>query len=211
MNTKKFSAILMLLAITLSIAGFTYAHWTDTIRINGTIKMAHILIDIKSEKVLMSKCVKRYYNSWVCYQVSPDLHTLAIYSKNLGPCWYIWVGLVMQNQGTLSGKIKAPAYSFDPPDGWGDYFETKEYFYGPYPEPTGFGTLEVWGRAEIDKQLKYDGTVTFTTPSTPTPFTLNPTEKAVMWIWIHCKATIPKAAMGQIITLYVNIIDDVDI
>jgi len=211
MKTTKLYALLMLLAITLSTAGFVYAHWTDIIRINGTIKMAHILIDIKSEKVLMSRCVKRYYNSWVCYQVSPDLHTLEIHSKNLGPCWYIWVGLVMQNQGTLSGKIKAPVYSFEPSDGWGDYFETKEYFYGPYPENTGFGTLEVWGKVEIDKQLKKDGTVTFTTPSTPTPFTLNPTEKAVIWIWIHCKANLPPSAQRQIITLYVNIVDDVDI
>jgi len=211
MNTTKLSAIFMTLAIVLSIAGFTYAHWSDTIRINGTVKMAHILIDIKSEKVLISRNVKKYYSSSVCYEVSPDLHTLTIYSKNLGPCWWIWVGLVMQNQGTLPGKMKPPVYSFEPSDGWNDYFETKEYFYGPYPEETGFGTLEVWGKVEIDKQLKSDGSVTFTTPSTPTPFTLNPTEKAVTWIWIHVLPNVPPTAMGKTVTLYINIVDDVDI
>lgn len=211
MNTNKFYALLMLLVITLSIAGFTYAHWTDTIRINGTIKMAQILIDIKSEKVLMSRTVKKYYNSSVSYEVSPDLHTLEIHSKNLGPCWYIWVGLVMQNQGTLPGKIKPPIYSFEDEYGFAEYFETSEYFYGPYPENTGFGTLEVWGMVEIDKNLKSDGTVTFTTTSTPTPFTLDPTEKAVIWIWIHVRTGVPPTAMGKTVTLYINIVDDIAI
>jgi len=206
MNTTKTYALLMVLVITLSAAGFAYAHWADTIHIFGSVKMAHILINITSEKVLTSKDVQKY--SSVTYEVSPDLHTLTIYSENLKPCWYIWVGLVMQNQGTLPGKIKPPVYSFEPPDGWDDHFETKEYFYGPYPEPTGFGTLEVWGRTKISEQLKSDGTVTFSTPSTPTPFTLNPTEKAVTWIWIHCKADVPDDAQAKTVTLYIHIVDD---
>ena len=209
MRKNKVYAIFMVLAITLSIAGFTYAHWADTIQIEGTVKMAHILVDIKSEKVLMSSEVENY--SSVTYEVSPDRHTLEINSTNLKPCWYIWVGLVLQNQGNLPGKIKAPVYSYDPPDGWEDHFETAEYFYGPYPEETGFGTLEVWGKAKIDEQLLPDGNVNFITPLTPTPFTLNPTEKAVMWIWIHCKADIPKDAEGDIIILYINIVDDIAI
>jgi len=209
MTTTKISALFMALAITLSIAGFTYAHWTETIRINGTVKMAHILIDIKSEKVLMSKYVQKY--SSVDYTVSPDNHTLTIYSKNLRPCWYIWIGLVLQNQGTLPGRIKPPEYSFDPPDSWGTYFETIEYFYGPYSENTGFGTLEVWGKVKIDEDLLSNGTVTFTTPSTPTPFILDPTEKAVIWVWIHVRPDIPDEAWGETITLYLNIIDDLAI
>lgn len=206
MTTTKISALLMTTVVILSIAGFTYAHWADTIRINGTIEMAHILVNINSEKVLTSKDVEKY--SSVTYEVSPDKHTLAIYSKNLKPCWYIWVGLVLQNQGTLPGKIKPPIYSFEDENGFEEYFETAEYFYGAYPENTGFGTLEVWGRVKIDEQLKPDGTVTFTTPSTPTPFTIDPTEKAVMWIWIHVKPSVPPTAMGKAVTLYINIVDD---
>lgn len=211
MNTTKISAIFLVLAITLSIAGFTYAHWTDTVQIEGTVKMAHILIDIKSEKVLMSRDVKRKYNSTVWYEVSPDMHTLEIHSYNLGPCWYIWVGLVMQNQGPLSGQIKPPEYVFVDEYGFEDYFETKDYFYGPYPENTGFGNLEVWGRAKIDEQLLYNGTATFTTPSQPTPFTLNPTEKAVIWVWIHVKPSVPPTAMDKTVTLYIYIVDDIAI
>jgi len=209
MKTTKISALFMALAIVLSLVGFTYAHWAGTVRIEGTMKMAHMLIGIKSEKVLMSKDVEKY--SSVTYEVSPDEHTLAIYSENLRPCWYIWVGLVMQNQGPLPGKMKPPEYSYDPSDTWGNYFETTEYFYGPYPENTGFGGLEVWGKAKIGEDLLSDGTVTFTTPSVPTPFTLNPTEKAVMWIWIHCKLDLPDDAKGDTITLYINIVDDVAI
>jgi hypothetical protein len=209
MKTTKISALFMTLAIVLSLVGFTYAHWADTIQIEGKMKMAHILIGIKSEKVLMSKDVQKY--SSVTYEVSPDEHTLAIYSENLRPCWNIWVGLVMQNQGPLPGKMKPPEYSYDPSDTWGNYFETTEYFYGPYPENTGFGTLEVWSKVKIDEDLLPDGTATFTTPSVPTPFTLNPTEKAVIWIWIHCKLDLPDDAKGDTITLYINIVDDIAI
>jgi len=209
MMTTKIRVLLMVLVITLSIVGFTYARWTDTVQIKGTAKIAHILIEIKSQKVLMSKDVEKY--SSVTYEVSPDKHTLEIHSENLKPCWYIWVGLVMQNQGPLPGMMKSPEYIFEDSDGFEDYFETAEYFYGAYPEDTGFGGLEVWGKTKIDEQLLPDGTVTFTTPTTPTPFPLNPTEKAVIWIWIHVLPSIPPEAQGKTVTLYINIVDDVAI
>jgi len=209
MTTTKISALLLTFAVILSIVGLTYAHWSDTVQIEGTVKMAHIRVGIKSEKVLMSKDIQKY--STVTYTVSPDEHSMAIYSKNLKPCWYIWVGLVLQNQGTLLGRIKPPEYSFEDPDGFKDYFETTEYFYGPYPEETGFGTLEEWGKVKIGEQLLPDGTVTFTKPSTPVPFDIDPTEKAIMWIWIHCRADLPPSAMGKTVTMYITIVDDIAI
>jgi hypothetical protein len=212
MKTTKLSALIMTLAIIISLAGFTYAHWSDTIRIEGTMKMAHILIGIKSGKVLISQYVKKQYKSYVEWEVSPDEHTLEINSTNLGPCWYIWVGLVMQNQGPRPGQIKPPEYVFEDEYGFGDYFETTEYFYGPYPENTGFGDLEVWGKVKIDEQLKPDGAVGFPTEvPTPTPFTLDPTEKAVTWIWIHVIEGVPPTATGETVILYINIVDDIAI
>jgi hypothetical protein len=209
MNTRKFHAVFLALAIVLSIVGFTYAHWTDTIRIEGRVKMAHILVDIKSEKVLMSKDVERY--SSVTYEVSPDKHTLAINSENLKPCWYIWVGLVIQNEGPLPGKVKSPNYVFENANGFDEHFEVTEYFYGPYPESTGFGSLEVWGKATIDDKLSSDGTVGFITNPTVTPFLLNPNEKAVIWIWMHVETSIPNDAQGETVTLYIEIVDDIAI
>jgi len=209
MTVNKLYALFMVLAIILSIAGFTYAHWADIVRIEGKVKMAHVLVNIKSEKVLISKDVQKY--SIVNYNVSADQHTLEIHSENLKPCWYIWVGLIMQNQGTLPGKIKPPNYIFEDSNGFEDYFETTEYFYGPYPENTGFGNLELWGKAKINEQLLPDGTVDFETDPTPTPFPINPTEKAVIWIWIHVQTDIPNDAQGETVTLYIEIVDDIAI
>jgi hypothetical protein len=211
MKTTKLSALFMTLSIVLSVAGFTYAHWADAIRIEGRMKMAHILIGIKSEKVLMSRYVQKQYQSYVEWERSSDEHTLEINSTNLGPCWYIWVGLVMQNQGPLPGQLKPPEYVFEDTYGFQDYFETKEYFYGPYPENTGFGKLEIWGKVDIEEDLLWDGTATFDTPSTPAPFPLEPAEKAVIWIWIHVLPDVPPTAIGKTVTLYINIVDDLAI
>jgi len=209
MTKTKVTVLFMTLSVILSLAGFTYAHWSDTIRIEGNMKMAHILVGIKSEKVLISQYVKERYNSYVEWEVSSDEHTLEINSTNLGPCWNIWVGLVIQNQGPLPGQLKTPEYVFVDDYGFSDYFETKEYFYGPYPENTGFGKLEVWGKVIIDVNLLPDGSVDFETPSEPAGFPLDPLEKAVVWIWIHVIEGVDPTAQGKTVILYINIVDDI--
>ena len=212
MKTNKLSALFMILAIILSIAGFTYGHWSDKIRIEGSIEMAHILVSIKSAKVLISPYVQKQYQSYAEWEISPDEHTLEINSTNLGPSWYIWVGLIMQNQGPLPGQIKSPQYIFEDEYGFKDYFETKEYIYGAYPENTGLGNLEVWGKVEIDEQLKPDGTVDFPTEvPKPTPLPLDPMEKAVVWIWIHVIPDVPPTAADKTVKLYIEIVDDIAI
>ena len=211
MKRNKLSALFMTLAIILSIAGFTYGHWSDKIRIEGSIEMAHILVGIKSAKVLMSSYVQKQYQSYVEWEISSDEHTLEINSTNLGPCWYIWIGIAMQNQGPLPGQIKPPQYIFEDTEGFEDYFENAEYFYGPYPENTGFGKLEVWGKVEIDEQLLPNGNVDFTTPDVPVPFTLEPMEKAVVWIWIHVIPDVPPTAADKTVKLYIEIVDDIAI
>ena len=210
MKTTKIYALFMVLAITLSIVGFAYAHWTDTIQITGTAKIAHVLISIKSEKVLTSKEVENY--SKIEYQVSPDEHTLQVNCTNVKPCWFVWIGLVTQNQGTLPVNVKPPEYSYEDPNGFKEYFENKTYLYGPYPEETGYGDLEVWGNVKVDNQLKSDGTVDFPTEvPKPAPFTADPGEKVVIWIWIHCEEDLPSSANGKDIKLYIKIVDDLAI
>ncbi len=211
MKTNKISALIMILAITLSIVGFTYAHWADTIKITGTVKMAHIKMAITSYKNLTSKEVQRYSN--ITSELSADGHTLTLTCEGLKPCWFIWIGLATQNQGSLPVNVKPPEYSFYDPDGFQDYFETAEYFYGPYPEETGFGTLEVWGGVKVseDGPLKPDGGVTFETEPTSPPFIADPGEKVVMWIWIHVHTDIPDDAQDKTVTLYINIVDDIAI
>jgi len=209
MTITKISAFFMTLIVTLSIVGFAYAHWSDKVQIEGTVKMAHILMSIKSQKVLSSKEIERY--STITYEVSADEHTLTLTCTNLKPCWFVWIGLVTQNQGTLPVNVKPPKYSYEDPNGFQDHFETKEYFYGPYPEATGLGTLEVWRDVKVDNQLKSDGSVTFTTtPKTP-PFVADPGEKVVIWIWVHCKADIPNNAQSKTIKIIITIVDDLAI
>lgn len=214
MTTTKISALFMLLAITLSIAGFTYAHWTDTIKITGTVKMAHIKMTIISYKNLTSHEVKQYSN--ITSELSADNHTLTLTCDGLKPCWFIWIGLKTQNQGSLPANLKPPEYSFDT-YGFQDYFETAEYFYGPYPEEEGPDNpiKEVWGGVKVseDGPLKPDGNVTFTGGTEP-PFEsipVEPGEKVVIWIWIHVHTNIPDDAENKTITMYINILDDIAI
>lgn len=210
MKLSKISGLFVAFTIAVSLTGLTYAHWSDTIRIEGTLEMAHIRMTIISYKALTSREVKKY--STIEAELSEDGHLLTLTCANLKPCWFVWVGLVTQNQGSLPANVKPPEYTFEGPDGFNDYFETREYFYGPYPENTGFGNLEVWGKVIVSDKgpLKPDGTVTFT-DGHPPPFPTDPGEKTVTWIWIHCMADMPPDAQGKTVTLYIRIVDDMAI
>jgi hypothetical protein len=208
---NRVSGLLLVLLVAVSLSGLTYAHWSDTVRIEGTAKMAHIRTTIISYKALTPKKVQEY--ATVNASLSEDGHLLTLSCSNLKPCWYIWVGLVLQNQGTLPANVKPPAYEFEGPDGFHDYFEVADYCYGPYPESQGFGNLELWGKVTVGEggSLLPDGTNTFTTLPQPGPFPTDPGEKAVIWIWIHCKATVPPDAQGLTGLLYIQIVDDMAI
>lgn len=212
MKHGEISALLMAFTIALSILGVVYSHWGDTVKIKGYVEMAHIKFTVISYKNLTSRSVQRYSN--IASELSADGHTLTLTCDNVGPCWFVWIGLVGQNQGSLPAKLKTPEYDFDDINGFHDYFETKEYFYGPYPEETGLGKLEVWNNVKVDDELLPDGSVTFSTTPTATspppfePIPIDPMEKAIIWIWIHCKLDIPPNAQGKTITMYIKIVDD---
>lgn len=207
MAVNKVSGLFMAFIIALSLTGLVYAHWSDTIKIEGKLEMAHIGIQIKSYKALLPKEDK---DGNIEAEISEDGHLLTITWTNLGPDRYAWIGLVIQNQGSLPAYVKAPEYIFEGPDGFDDYFETKEWFYGPYSEKTGFGTLEIWGKVAISEEgpLKPDGTVTVTDMLHDPPVPTDPYEKVVVWIWIYCDEEIPPDAQGETVILYISIVDD---
>ncbi len=209
MRVRKVSGFFMAFMIAVSLTGLSYAHWSDTIKIEGTAKMAHIRIKIISYKALTSKEVENY--STIDTELSEDGHMLIIYCSNLKPCWHVWIGLVTQNEGSLPAYVKSPEYIFDGPDGFEDYFETMEYYYGPYSKDTGYGKLEVWGNVVVGEDLMENGTVTFTTPSETPPLETDPYEKVVIWIWIHVKNDTPDDIQGIEGTLYIRIVDDIAI
>jgi hypothetical protein len=207
MTTRKVSWLIMAFMVAASITGLTYAHWGDYVRIEGMVKMAHIKMTITSWKVLTSKEVKRY-SSISQGTLSDDAHALTITADNLKPCWFVWVGLVTQNQGSLPAWVKPPEITYEDPNGIIGCFEHKYYFYGPYPEATGFGNLEVWGKVTVSEDLLSSGDVTFDTPASTPPFIANLGEKVVLWIWIHVLEDASSSAMGKAITISVHVVDD---
>ena len=210
MSVNKVSALFMAFIIAMSLMGLAYAHWSDIIRIEGIVKMAHIKMTIISYKNLTSQEIEEY--STITSYLSDDGHVLTLNCKNLKPCWFIWIGLKMQNQGSLPVSVKSPEYSFDT-YGFQDYFEIEEYFYGPYPkeERPDNPIREVWDRIEVGEELLDNGTVTFTPHPNKSVIEADPDEKVVIWIWIHCKADISEDAQGKTVTLYIKIVDDIAI
>jgi len=208
MRGARASALFVAFTVVLSLAGLGYAHWSDSVRIQGTAKMAHVEIEAISYKALTTWEIGRY--SSIEAEISEDGHEVTLTCGNLRPGWLVWLGIVTQNTGSLTAYVKAPEYVFEGPDGFEDHFEAMECFYGPYPKATGFGKLEVWGKVRVgdDGPLKPDGTVTFATSETPPPFTTDPGEKAVVWIWIRCDEAIPLEAQGGTVTLIIRIVDD---
>jgi len=199
--------ILMALTISLSVAGFAYAHWSDAVYVRGRVKMGYVEVEITSQKALTSKEVGRY--STISAYLSEDGHTLTLTCDNLRPSWFVWVGLVTQNTGTLPAKIKPPSYTFEGDGALRQCFENSTYLYGPYPRSTGFGGLEVWGKVEVGESLQPDGTVGFTTAPTATPFTTDPGDKCVVWICLRVKPEVPPEAMGETVEIAVHISDEI--
>jgi len=211
MDKNRFSALFMVLVVILSIAGFTYAHWGKSVQIIGTVEMAHVRMTVISYKALTSQDIEKY--SIVKSELSGDGHLLTLKCTNLRPCWFIWIGLKTQNRGSLPANVKPPEYSFEGPDGFEDYFETEEYFYGPYPEAEDHDNPihGVWRNAKVGRELLEDGTVAFTNTVNSPSFPVDPDEKVVAWIWIHCEEDATGELEGETVTLYIKIVDDIAI
>lgn len=79
-------------------------------------------------------------------------------------------GLVVANDGTVPVEMSNPGILVSPIDQAGSFTE-HIYLYGPYDRG---GHKEVWGGVKID-DLPFDGNVTG-------GVTLNPSQKAVIWI-----------------------------
>jgi len=168
LGNKKFIAPLSLVLIMMAITGYAYSHWSDSIYISGTIKMAHRRTIIDSYKVLSP-----YDDDLITKELSADNRTLQISSENVFASWYAWVGLKIHNTGTLPVKVKAPTYDFVP-DNAENSFEIEIYFYGPYTG--GAIPKEVWAHAKVDTLPVL--------PSDPPPI-INPCQHAIVWIKLH--------------------------
>ena len=82
MKNKKLAAIPLLIAIALSVFGFVYAHWSDMVYIEGTVKMGSLTLAF--DHVEPPDCDEYYWND--TYNKLPGEYL----GKDVGNCsaWY---------------------------------------------------------------------------------------------------------------------------
>ena len=123
MKKRLKSALLipMLLIITASIS---YAYWTDQITIKHEFTTGTIETEIGSHKTITN------YNDDHITVIQPNKETLQIICQ-VSPSWYLWIGLLIHNEGTLPVRVVYFTISTNNTAIWNQYFTREEYFYGP--------------------------------------------------------------------------------
>jgi hypothetical protein len=116
MDTKKLFATFAILIIALSIAGFAYAHWSETVTINGTINTGELCWE-----VTMVNCVdKPGEKDYHCYDgfqgncywqgdkdvgntsiQKKDSHTIELNLTNVYPSYFTSASFYVHNCGTI--------------------------------------------------------------------------------------------------------------
>lgn len=162
-----------------SMAAYSYAHFTDVVETRYKLHAKCLIVDIKSYKVL-----SEYDDEDITKIPSDDeltamdgTSTISISTTKAFPGWWVWIGLLIQNQGSFTADVYAPTYEISDPSGVGVY--TEEYFYGPY---TGADFNEVWAKIRW-QDLQDHGAPSGHVPARPVP--LQPEEKMVVWIYLE--------------------------
>ena len=189
-NTKLLTAILIPMLL-IPLTGFGYAHWTD--RVTEQIKM-HVRCaeaNIKSYKCLSE------FNDELIFREPPEnlvpaqgFSTLRIWTNTTHPEWYVWIGLLIQNQGPFPVKVYAPEYKVTMEPQNSVRYVTKEYFYGPY-EKAEYNDVGVWGNIGgdnfeeiLDPNKGVNGVKSVSPPIYLEPIGRN---KLVLWIYLQIK------------------------
>jgi len=188
-----------LMLILLAITGFSYSHWSDTINIEGTIKMAHRKLIIDSEKVLTPTGVE--YDG---YYKTPDKLTLVITCENITKNWKIAIGLLIHNNGTLPLKLeKTQITVFNNTEDITIHFNITTWYYGPYAKGTDFNALGVWNGTEFEDIPPPDNVTT--------PISLDQCEHAISWTIVEFKPQDPNIESIEIITIEATPVSSLDI
>jgi hypothetical protein len=88
MKNKKLVAIPLLIAIALSIFGFTYAHWSDKITIDGTVHMGSLTLAFGNVPPIEPPSCLEYY------EIDGVLYLGEYKGKDVGSCSASYSGLV---------------------------------------------------------------------------------------------------------------------
>jgi hypothetical protein len=107
--------------------------------------------------------------------------TISISSK-ISPCWYVWIGLIIHNQGCIPAKVNVTQYIVDDPKNVWKWFQHTEFFYGPYTEEELQNVKnKVWGSCGCYNLPPK------CVPSTKPPIVLEPCHRLVIWIKLKYK------------------------
>ena len=187
MNNAKILTALLIPLVLISLAAYSYAHFTDSVVKKYKLHVKCFLVEVKSYKA-----VSRYDDDLI-YKYPPDdllkamggTTTISLSTDKAFPGWWVWIGLLIQNQGSFPANVSTPVYDISDPAGVGVY--TEEYFYGPYTHGD-FVSVDhtVWGGVRWKDLEKYGAPPGNVTP----PVTLEPAgdaykNKMVLWIYLQ--------------------------
>ena len=194
MNNAKVLTALLIPLLLISLGAYSYAHLTDSVVKKYKLHVKCFTVQIKSYKA-----VSRYDDDLI-YKDPPDdvleamggtttvslsTHNAFLPTKPSGKGWWVWVGLLIQNQGSFPANVTTPDYDINATAGVGIY--TEEYFYGPYTQGD-FVSVDhtVWGGIRW-KDLEADGAPP---GDVPPPILLEPygdayKNKMVLWIYLE--------------------------
>jgi hypothetical protein len=187
MNNGRILTALLVPLLLISMSGYSYAHFTDTVVKKYKLHVKCFIVEIKSYKV-----VSRYNDDLISTYPPDDLleqwdgtTTISISTDTAFPGWWVWIGLLIQNQGGFPASVTTPIYDIDSSDGVKVY--TEEYFYGPYTHGD-FVSVDhtVWGGVKWKDLEKYGAPA----GNVSQPVPLEPAgdanlDRMVLWIYLE--------------------------
>ena len=184
MKNPKILVALLIPILFISMGAYSYAHFTDTVVKKYKLHVKCFMVEIKSYKA-----VSRYDDDLITKNPPDDVleamggtTTISLSTNKAFPGWYVWVGLLIQNQGGFTAQVNTPIYNINDPAGVGVH--TEEYCYGPYKQDEFVSAA--WGGVRW-KDLEASGPPP---GGSPPPMVLEPyggayENKMVMWIYIQ--------------------------
>ena len=187
MNNTKILAVLIIPLLLISMGAYSYAHFTDSVVKKYKLHVKCFMVEIKSYKA-----VSRFDDDLITKNPPDDVleamggtTTISLSTNKAFPGWYVWVGLLIQNEGDFPAEVNKPSYDISDPAGVGVY--TEEYFYGPYTHGE-FVSVDytVWGGIRWQDLEAYGAPPGARQP----PLQLEPYGKAyknkmVLWIYLE--------------------------
>lgn len=131
-NNKLLVAMLVPMLL-IPLTGFGYAHWTSTQTKIIKMHVGYVEAAIKSYK-----CLSEFNDDWIERDPPEDLvpqegiTTLQIWTDRAFPGWWVWIGLLIQNQGPFPVEVDVPDYNVTMIPSDSVSYTTEECFYGPY-------------------------------------------------------------------------------